>query len=58
MRNDTAMNVFFSYFFIKLLTLVPIGMPRSNFDFCQIFPWLFVFEISKNGLPAVNESGE
>jgi hypothetical protein len=32
-------------FFIKQLLLVPIGMPRNDFEFFQIFVELFVFAI-------------
>ncbi len=34
-------------FFTKRLVLVPIDMPKSNFEFCQIFVELFVLKISK-----------
>jgi hypothetical protein len=34
-------------FFTKRLVLVSIDMPRSDFEFCQIFVELFVLKISK-----------
>jgi hypothetical protein len=35
-----------------------MDMPIRDFDFCRIFVELFRFEISKNRLPAINDSGE
>jgi hypothetical protein len=32
-------------FFNNKLFLVPVGMPRNNFDYFRIFSELFVFEI-------------
>ncbi len=34
-------------FFTKRLVLVSIDIPKSDFEFCQIFMELFVLEISK-----------
>jgi hypothetical protein len=34
-------------FFTKRLVLVSIDMPKSDFEFCQIFVELFVLRISK-----------
>ncbi len=45
-------------FFTKRLVLVSIDMPKSDFEFCQIFVELFVLKISKYRLPAVTDSGE
>ncbi len=45
-------------FFAKWLVLVSIDMPKSDFQFCQIFVELFVLKISKYRLPAVTDSGE
>jgi hypothetical protein len=45
-------------FFIKRLILVPIDTPKSDFGFCRIFVELFVFEIPRNRLPAIIDSGE
>jgi hypothetical protein len=33
-------------------------MLKSDFEYCRIFVELFVFEIPKNQLPALNDSGE
>jgi hypothetical protein len=33
-------------------------MPNSDFKICRIFLELFVLKLSKNQLPAVNDSGE
>ncbi len=41
-------------FFIKHLLLVPIGMPRTDFEFFRIFLELFVFVIDS---PAMNTPG-
>ncbi len=46
------------FFFTKRLVLVSIDMPKSDFEFCQIFVELFVLKISKYCLPAVTDSGE
>ncbi len=40
-----------SVFFIKQLFLVPMGMPRNDFEFFRIFVELFVFVIDS---PVVN----
>ncbi len=45
-------------FFTKRLVLVSIDMPKSDFEFCQIFVELFVLKISKYRLPAVTDSGK
>ncbi len=45
-------------FFTKRLFLVSIDLPKSDFEFCQIFVELFVLTISKYWLPAVTDSGE
>ncbi len=42
------------FFFIKHLLLVPIGMPRTDFEFFRIFVELFVFVIDS---PAMNTPG-
>ncbi len=42
------------FFFIKHLLLVPIGMPRIDFEFFRIFVELFVFVIDS---PAMNTPG-
>jgi hypothetical protein len=47
-----------SHLFMKRLTLVSIDMHLSKFKFCQILVELFIFEIQKYQLPAVNDSGE
>ncbi len=36
-------------FFIKQLLLVPIGMPKTDFEFFRIFAELFVFVIDSTG---------
>ncbi len=41
-------------FFIKHLLLVPIGIPRADFEFFRIFVKLFVFVIDS---PAMNTPG-
>ena len=46
------------FFFTKRLVLVSIDMPKSDFEFCQIFVELFVLKISKYRLPAVTDNGE
>jgi hypothetical protein len=33
-------------------------MPKSDFEICRILVELFVLELSKNRLPAVNDNGE
>ncbi len=45
---------FVSGFFIKQHLLVPIGMPRNDFEFFRIFVELFVFVID---FPAMNTPG-
>jgi hypothetical protein len=45
-------------FFTEQLALVSIDIPKSDFEFCQIFMELFVLKISKYWLPAVTDSGE
>jgi hypothetical protein len=46
------------FFFTKRLVLVSIDMPKSDFEFCQIFVELFVLKMSKYRLPAVTDSRE
>jgi hypothetical protein len=35
------------FFFTKRLVVVSIDMPKSEFEFCQIFVELFILKISK-----------
>jgi hypothetical protein len=56
--KGTVQRDFLPLFFLKLLTLIAVDMSRSNFEFREIFVELFVFEVSKNQLPAVKNSGE
>jgi hypothetical protein len=46
------------FFLTKRLVLVSIDMPKSDFEFCQIFVELFGLKISKYSLPAVTDSRE
>jgi hypothetical protein len=41
--NGQHHKIFISGFFIKQLLLVPIGMPRNNFEFLKNSSELFVF---------------
>ncbi len=34
---------FFTIYFVKQILLVPIGMPRNYFEFCQLFPEIIDF---------------
>jgi hypothetical protein len=53
------MRSFFTFvFFINRLILVSKGLPKIDFEFCQIFVELFVLEIVKNWLLAVTDSRE
>ncbi len=51
-------EIFYSRFFTKLIILVSINMPKSDFEICRILVELFVLELSKNRLPAVDDCGE
>ncbi len=57
--RDNPMRSFFTFvFFINRLILVSKGLPKIDFEFCQIFVELFVLEIVKNWLLAVTDSRE
>ncbi len=40
--RDGVMRFFYYGFFIKQDLLVPIYIPRMDFDFCGIFVYLFI----------------
>jgi hypothetical protein len=51
-------EIFDSRFFKKWLILIPIDTRKSDFEFCRIFVELSVFEIPRNWLPNIIDSGE
>jgi hypothetical protein len=57
-KRDSPTRFFTPVFFTKRIIQVSIGMPKSDFKICRILVELFVLKLSKNRLPAVNDSGE
>jgi hypothetical protein len=45
-------------FFTKRIILVSIDIPKSDLEICRTLVELFVLELSKNRLLAVNDRGE
>ncbi len=52
--KETVQDILYSRCFIEQLSLVPVDMPKSNFEFCGVIR----IRDFKNRLPAVNDSGE